>query len=279
MRRLVPIVLFASCAINGWSASVVDAYARLYNFDFPGAHRVLDGYIAATPKDPLGYSTRAAAYLFFELDRLKILQGEFLADDKKISGDDKLVPDPAIRAHFFAAVEDAQRAAEARLQEKPGDSNSLFAFCITEGLKTDYTAFVEKRQLRSLASARKAHNYAVELLQRDPTFVDAKLTTGITEYLVGSLPFFIRWFIKFDQTQGSKQQAVLNLETVAQQGRYLGPFARILLSIIHLREKRAPQSLKLLEGLVTDYPGNGLLRSEMEKLRSQQQQRAKKQAL
>jgi hypothetical protein len=269
MRRTIPIVLLAACAsVQG--ASVLDAYARLYNFDFPGAHQVLDTYIATTPKDPLGYSTRAAAYLFFELDRLKILQGEFLTDDKKISGDDKLVPDPAVRARFFAAVEEAQRVAEVRLQEKPGDSNALFAFCITEGLKTDYTAFIEKRQLRSLASARKSHNYAVELLQRDPTFVDAKLTTGITEYMVGSLPFFIRWFVKFDQTQGSKQQAVLNLETVAQHGRYLGPFARILLSIIHLREKRAPQSLKLLEGLVADYPGNRLLRSEMEKLRSQQ---------
>ena len=269
MRRLVLIAMFWVCAsLRG--AGIVDAYERLYNFDFPGAHRILDGHIAALPGDPLGPSTRAAAYLFFELDRLKILQGEFLTDDKKISGDDKLTPDPAVRSHFFAAIEQAQRLAEARLQEHPGDPNSLFAYCITEGLKTDYTAFVEKRQLRSLASARKAHNYAVELLERDPTFVDAKVTTGITEYLVGSLPFFIRWFVKFDQTQGSKEQAVRNLESVAEKGRYLGPFARILLSIIHLREKRAPMSLKLLDGLVKDYPGNRLLRTEFEKLAARQ---------
>lgn len=262
--------MIAAFCVTAHGASVAEAYTRLYNFDFPGAHQVLDGYIASTPKDPLGHSTRAAAYLFFELDRLKILQGEFLTDDKKISGDDILKPDPAIRSRFFAAVEESQRMAEARLLERPGDPNSLFAFCITEGLKTDYTAFVEKRQLRSLASARKSHNYAVELLQRDPTFVDAKLTTGITEYLVGSLPFFIRWFVKFDQTQGSKQQAIVNLETVAEKGRYLGPFARILLSIIYLREKRAPQSLKLLEGLVADFPGNRLLRTEMERIRISQ---------
>lgn len=270
IKPLIRFVTIAALCVTAHGASVADAYTRLYNFDFPGAHQVLDGYIASTPKDPLGHSTRAAAYLFFELDRLKILQGEFLTDDKKISGDDILKPDPAIRTRFFAAVEESQRMAEARLLERPGDPNSLFAFCITEGLKTDYTAFVEKRQLRSLSSARKSHNYAVELLQRDPTFVDAKLTTGITEYLVGSLPFFIRWFVKFDQTQGSKQQAIVNLETVAEKGRYLGPFARILLSIIHLREKRAPQSLKLLEGLVADFPGNRLLRTEMERIRSSQ---------
>lgn len=269
MNRLAFIALLSTCAaLRG--ATIGDAYTRLYNFDFPGAHQVLDNYIAASPQDPLGPSTRAAAYLFFELDRLDILKGEFLSDDKKISSEGKLTPDPVVRDRFFASVEHAQRLAEARLQKEPGDPNALFAFCITEGLKTDYTAFVEKRQLRSLSSAKKAHNYAVELLQRDPTFVDAKLTTGITEYLVGSLPFFIRWFVKFDQTQGSKQQAVLNLETVAERGRYLGPFARILLSIIHLREKRIPQSLKLLEGLVKEFPGNKLLRMEFEKIKAQQ---------
>ncbi len=267
MRHVTAVLLFGiQSTLSG--ASVGDAYARLYNFDFPGAHKILDGYIAGAPRDPLGHSTRAAAYLFYELDRLKILQGEFLSDDKKISGDDKLQPDPAIRAHFFTSVEEAQRLADTLLRDHPGDPNALFAFCITEGLKTDYTAFVEKRQLRSLASARKAHNYAVELLKQDPTFVDANLTTGITEYLVGSLPFFIKWFVKFDQTQGSKQQAVANLEKVAQQGRYLGPFARILLSIIHLREKRLPQSIRLLEGLVAEFPGNHLLRDELNKLRS-----------
>ena len=268
MKRAIVILVLLAAPAASRAATVGDAYTRLYNFDFPGAHTILDGYIAASPQDPLGHSTRAAAYLFYELDRLKILQGEFLTDDKKISGDGKLTPDPAIRLRFFASVEEAQRLAESRLQERPGDSNALFAFCITEGLKTDYTAFVEKRQLRSLASARKAHDFAVELLRRDPAFVDANLTTGITEYLVGSLPFFIKWFVRFDQAQGSKEQAVLNLEKVAQQGRYLGPFARILLSIIHLREKRTPQSLRLLEGLVAEFPGNPLLRMEMEKLRA-----------
>jgi len=267
MRRRLTLALIVLAAPAVLAASVSEAYQRLYNFDFPGAHRALDTYQAAAPQDPLGHSTRAAAYLFYELDRLKILQGEFFSDDKKISGDDVLQPDPAVRSRFFAAIDEAQRLAEARLKDHPKDTNAMFAFSMTEGLRTDYTAFVEKRQLRSLSSARKAHSYAVKLLQLDPTFVDAKVTTGITEYLSGSLPFFILWFIKFENTQGSKEVAVANLENAAGKARYLGPFARILLAIIHLREKRAPRSLQLLEGLVTEFPQNPLLRREMERLR------------
>ena len=248
--------------------AIDDAYNRLYNFDFAGSHRILDEHIRLNPKDPLGHTTRAATYLFFELDRLKILAGEFFSDDKKISGDDKLEPDPQIREKFFGALDEAQRLAEARLTGDPGDSVALFSFCMTEGMRTDYMAFVEKKQFRSLGSAKKSHRYAVELLRRHPTFVDAHLTTGLTEYLVGSLPFFIRWFVRFDQVQGSKQQAIAHLEKVSREGRYLGPFARILLSLLYLREKKPEMTIRLLEDLTKEFPENSLLRYELTKIKA-----------
>jgi len=262
--RLVSVCL-ASLSLAR-AGAIDDAFHRLYNFDFAGSHRILDPYIRDHPADPLGHSTRAATYLFSELDRLQILAGEFFIDDKKISGDDVLEPDPVVREKFFASIRMAQMAADARLAESPNDSIALFSFCLTEGMRTDYTAFIEKKQLRSLASARRAHNYAVDLIRRDPAFVDARLTTGLTEYLVGSLPFFIRWFVRFDEVKGSKQQAAANLELVAREGRYLGPFARILLSILYLREKKPELSIRLLEGLVRDFPENSLLRRELAKL-------------
>jgi hypothetical protein len=262
---LVPCLLPGAALRAG---PIEDAYNRLYNFDFAGAHRILDEHIRENPKDPFGHATRAATYLFFELDRLKILAGEFFADDKRISGDDKLDPDPEIRARFFAAIDEAQRTAEARLAGDRGDAMALFSFCLTEGMRTDYMAFVEKKQFRSLGPARKSHKYALELLLRHPTFADAYLTTGLTEYLVGSLPFFIRWFVRFDQVQGSKQQAIAHLEKVSREGRYLGPFARILLSLLYLREKKPQRTIQLLEELTREFPENRLLRYELGKIQA-----------
>jgi len=263
--------VFVVCALVGSAlraGAIDDAYNRLYNFDFAGSHRILDEHIRGNPQDPLGYTTRAANYLFFELDRLKILAGEFFADDKKISGDDKLDPDQEIRAKFFAAIDEAQRVAEARIANNPGDANALFSFCLTEGMRTDYMAFIEKKQFRSLGPARKSHKCALELLRRDPAFVDAYLTKGLTEYLVGSLPFFIRWFVRFDQVEGNKQQAIAHLEKVSREGRYLGPFARILLSLLYLREKKPEMTIHLLEDLTREFPENPLLRYELGKIKA-----------
>jgi hypothetical protein len=54
---------------------------------------------------------------------------------------------------------------------------------------------------------------------------------------------------------------------VAAHGRYLGPFAKILLAVINVREKRPQESIRLLEELTAAYPRNPLLRNELEKLR------------
>jgi hypothetical protein len=265
MVRLLAASLLAAggCAAD----PLAPIFDRLYDFDFAAAHALVDAYIAEHPDEPIGYTMRSTAYLFPELDRLRILEAEFVTDDRKISGDDRLRPDPGARQRLFEAIEKAQRLAEARLRERPGDTMALFAYCLSEGVRADYMAFIEKRQFRSLFAIRKSHSYALEILKRDPGFVDAHLTLGIGEYLVGSLPFFLRWFIRFDQVKGNKDRAVMQLEKLAASARYLGPYARILLAILHLREKRPLKSIELLAGLARDFPANPLFRRELAKLR------------
>ena len=245
------------------------AFTRLYNFDFPETRTVLARHIAGHPADPLGYAVRSAACLFLELHRLGILESEFLTDDRRIISKKKLKPDPGVKSELWKAVADAQERARQRLSQNPGDREALFSLCLVTGVLTDYTALVEKRQFGSLSYARQSQVHAVRLLRLDPTFYDAYLTSGVNEYLVGSMPFFLRWFVRFEQVQGSKKAAIGNLELVARSGRYLGPFAKILLAIIHLREKRPQESERLLRELTQEFPENPLLRQELARLAAQ----------
>src|SRR5437763_12424877 len=119
------IVLFAAvfagplAAQQPGQADLEHAFARLYSFDFNGTHAVLNKYIAANPNDPLGYAVRSAAYLFFELDRLSILETEFVVDDNRILDKKKLKPDPAIKTQLMKAVEDGQSRALNILKAEP----------------------------------------------------------------------------------------------------------------------------------------------------------------
>ena len=249
------------------SPTLDDALDRLYNFDFPASHELLNRYIAEHPGEPLPYAFRASAYLFTELDRMGILESEFLIDDRKIAAKGKpLEPDPATAVRFRKAVEQAQDLGEAALKVNPDDRQALFALSVTGGLATDYMALVEKHQFMSLSLAKRSNAYAQRLLKLDPQFYDAYLTAGFSEYMVGSLPFFIRWFVHFDNVNGSKERGVSNLELAARSGRYFRPFAQILLGIIDLRNKKLVPAKDRLVQLVRQYPRNPLFRKELDKI-------------
>jgi hypothetical protein len=274
MHFFRPLALLAVAAAGSYAAqpaangsdAIQRALGRLYNFDFTGTHAILDRQIAENPNDSLAYGMRACAYLFTELDRLSILEAEFLSDDDRIIDKKKGKPDPNLRKALMDALEMARRLALAKLDREPRNTDALFTLCLVSGVQTDYAALVEKRQFFSLVFAKQSQKYAVRLLKENPKFYDAYLTAGVSEYLLGSMPFFLRWFIHFDQVQGNKAKAIENLELVGRSGVYLRPFAKILLAIIFMREKQPQKSEALLKEYSLEFPENRLVRHELARI-------------
>jgi hypothetical protein len=244
-----------------------DAFHRMYSFDFPGAQSVTDRYIAEKPNDPMGYTVKAATYVYSELDRLGILETDFFESDKNISDSrHKLKPDPKVKDAFYVNINKAQSLAQAILDKTPHDPPALFAMCLALGELSDYMALVEKRQIASLSITKRAYRQAKTLLSMDGSYIDAYLTTGFTEYLVGSLPGVVRWFVKFDDVQGDKEKGFRTLRLVAEKGHYLKTLAKILMATGYIREKNPREAQKLLADLTQEYPTNPLLRREYQKI-------------
>jgi hypothetical protein len=131
------------------------------------------------------------------------------------------------------------------------------------GIETDYTALVERRTWRSIKLAPVAIDPSRQLLARTPPFYDAYVTFGALEYIVGDLPFFIRWLVHYDGIEGNKRRGIEQLKLTARYGRYYGPFARVLLVVVSLREKKLVDAEQLLAGLVQDFPDNPVFRKEL----------------
>lgn len=271
MAPILALWLLTALAAPGAEppAAIDRAFARLYNFDFRDAHSILDEHIRADPAYPVTYSVRAAAHLFSELYRLKILETEFFVGDEKVTDKKKLKPDPAVRQAFLSAVEEARQRANARLASSPGDRDAMFALCMAQGLLTDYAMLIDRKYFRSFSLSRQTQQYARKLLGLNPPVYDAYLTLGTVEYVVGSMNFIFRLFVRFDQIQGSKQKGIENLQKVVTGGRYYRPFAKILLSVIYLREKKPAQAQALLAELVREFPENPLLQHELTRVTEQ----------
>jgi tetratricopeptide (TPR) repeat protein len=218
------------------------------------------------PEDPLGSAADAAAYLFEECYRQGILTSEFFLNDKRFLGKIPLKPDPELRAAFFAADKKAQDLAQLQLKSDPDDPNALFAMTLSVGMQADYASLIDKQQLDSLKKIREADLYAKRLLVIAPDAADAYLGLGTANYIIGSLPGIKRFFLGFAGIHGDKKVGVQQLEIAADHGRYLRPFAKILVAMAALREKKPEVARAQLSELVAEFPRNPLFASELDKI-------------
>jgi len=139
---------------------------------------------------------------------------------------------------------------------------------MSAGLRADYAALVEKRNFASLRYTKEATGWAEKLLVVDPTCYDARLAIGISRYLIGSMSAPVRWVLRMGGVSGDKEAGIADLQITAQKGRYLAPFARILLAIAFVREHKRPEARALLASLQQEFPNNPLFAREIARLDS-----------
>jgi hypothetical protein len=268
---LAPLALLAGSAARCATETpeprpLEDGYRMMYNLDFASAGQVFASWEERRPEDSMGPASEAAGILFAEFDRLGVLEAQFLLDDEKFLGRTKLTPDPVAHARLNAALSRAEKRALSRLALEPRDPDALLALTLVHGLRADYAALVEKRNLAALKLTRRASDWAKKLLAVDPDCEDAHLATGIGNYLVGSTFAPVRWMLRLAGYDANKQQGVRDLERTAERGRYFAPFARLLLAIAYLRDQNAPHARRILVGLRDEFPANPLFAREISRI-------------
>jgi hypothetical protein len=246
--------------------SLDQGFLLLYNLDFDQAHDMFLARQREHPQDPVGPTAEAAGLLFSEFHRLGILEAQFYENDKSFLGRDKPVEDSGVRDRFNAALTLAEKKATVRLASNPRDRDALFAMTLSAGLQADYAALIEKRNLSSLHYTRDANDWAGKLLAVDPECYDARVATGFSKYIIGSMAAPMRWLLRMGGVAGDKKQGIIELQLTADRGQYLAPFARILLAIAYVRDKDTVRARQLLAGLRDEFPKNPLFAREIARL-------------
>ena len=241
-------------------------FRQMYNLDFSGAHNTFHAYQKTRPDDPLGYVADGAAYLFAEFNRLQILESDLFTDDQKFDNRSQQQPDAAVKVAFENELARSDELVSKILATSPNDANALFSRVLANGLRGDYTAMIEKRNLASLSYMKISRITAQQLLAIDPTCYDAFLAVGVENYLLGTTPAPVRWVLRLTGSQTDKDEGIRRLRLTADKGYYLAPFARLLLAVAALRDKDKNTARLLLAGLATEFPRNQLYSKELARI-------------
>jgi len=275
--------LFLCGALNSWGSNFGATFAAsrqnpnvpvhvpeletgfhfLYQLKFNEARTHFELWRRSHPEDSVESAAEAASYLFEECYRQGILTSAFFLDDKRFLGKIPLKPDPELRAAFFAADKRAQDLAQLRLKTAPDDTSALFAMALSLGMQADYASLIDKQQLESLKMTRDADIYAKRLLAVTPGAADAYLGLGTANFVIGSLSGYKRFALGFIGIHGDKTLGLRQLEIAADKGHYLRPFAKILLALAALREKKKDVARREFKELVVEFPENPLFTNEL----------------
>jgi hypothetical protein len=237
----------------------------LYQQRFAEAREIFANWESHNPDEPFGEVAVAASYLFEELYRQNVLTSDFFLDEKKFVNGIDGRPDPERMSHFREALAHSQQLARDRLKTNPDDGDALLALTLAAGMEADALSILEKKHLEALKRMKEGNKYAKQLLARHPEATDAYIAPGIANYIIGSQSAGSRFALWFGGIHGDKKLGMEQVAKTAENGRYLRPFAEIILALAARREHQDALAQRLLRELKEQYPGNALFASEYAK--------------
>src|SRR6266576_2660565 len=223
---------------------LASGFHLLYTQNFAAGRERFADWESQHPDEPFGQVAVAASYLFEEFYRQDVLSSDFFLNEKKFLRGIDGQPDPERMKNFQEAVQRARKLARQRLEKDPKDPEALFALALSAGMESDADMIL-----------RKQH----------PDANDAYVALGAANYIIGSLSGGARFFLRFGGIHGDKTLGMQQLGKTIENGRYLQPFAKILLALAARREKQERLAQKLLHELSEEFPESGLYVAEYAK--------------
>jgi len=247
------------------SAGMLDTgFHALYELKFKEAREQFLAYQKARPDDPLGKVAEAASYLFEQFNDKGVLTSEFFLNDDKFLGGVEGSAAENRNSNFLKANHEARAVAKKRVKSDPRDAHGLLVLTMTDGMESNYMAMIEKKQLPALSLMRQAESEANSLLAINPDEKDAYVALGMSNYVIGCLPGYKKAFLWFGGVHGDRNRGIQQMQSAAEHGHYLQPFAKILLALAYEREHQSERAHPLLVSLSAQFPSNPIFAQELE---------------
>jgi len=246
-------------------AELSSGFHLLYAQNFLEARDKFNGWETQHPEEPFGEVAIAASYLFEELYRQGVLSSDFFLNEKRFLHGIEGKPDPERMKSFQDAVDLARKLAKTRLAKNTRDPEAFFALTLAAGMESNADMMLKKQHIESLKRLKEGNEYAKQLLAEQPDANDAYVALGTANYVIGSLSGGARFLLMFGGVHGDKKLGMQQLGKTIDGGRYLQPFAKILLALASRREKQNPVAQKLLLELSEEFPESPLYAAEYAK--------------
>lgn len=233
-------------------------YEAFYNNDYDGALAYFKDQVKAHPDDPDQHNHVAQTILYRELFRNGSLESQLVTGNNAFLRRPKVEISAGDRQEFADSINTSLSLCDAKLKRNERDLKAWYQSGVAHALRSTYFFLVEKSWTEALHEASAARKAEERVLELDPDYIDAGLTLGIYQYMVASLPFYLRALGFLNGFHGDRTGGLEQVESVARDGISNRYDAEILLAILYRREHQPEKAIPLLQHLAERFPGNYL---------------------
>jgi len=233
------------------------------NLEYDAARKGLATWLDQRPTDLRALNYLGTVMLQQEMFRRELLESQVYGPRGEAFRSAKVPLSAGFQQELFAILRKAETLADSRLKENPRDEEDLYWGGVVHVTRALFHLTLTKERLAALREAKAARQLHAQLLTINPNYVDALLVLGTYDYVVGSLPWYLKVLASLVGHRGHRARGLAEIKRVTEEGHWAREDAKSFLAVIYFREKRYAEALVILEGLARSYPRNFLIPQEM----------------
>jgi tetratricopeptide (TPR) repeat protein len=247
---------------DGPSDPVATAIDHLRNLEYAQAIQQLQSWLETRPEDLRAHNYLGISVLYQEMFHRGVLESRVYGQGGDIFKAAKVAVAPEFQKQLLSILGKAQGLADQRAKSNPKDKEALYWAGVTHGTRATYHFTLRKEYMPALHESTEALKLHRTLLELDPNYVDAYLIVGMNNYIVGSLPWYIKVLASLTGRHGDRAEGIRQVKRVTEEGNYAREDARLMLAVVYQREKMYREALKVYDEMARDHPRNYLLSCE-----------------
>ncbi len=234
-------------------------FADIFNMDYDKARQAFIALGRDYPQHPAPSLYLASIHWLEEMVRRQDLSlNRFIAPGYFTGKTDQGMPSQE-RAAFFSSLQKCQDLAKANLRRNPRDMDARYFLATSYGLRASFAITIDHGLREAFSNGNKAYSSTKKLVEENPEYYDAYLTLGVYEYIVGSIPWYLKWMAFIIGAHGSKQDGLEHLKLASEKGQYVKNEAQLVLMVLDVRERRFAEAFEIAQNLNTKFPRSFLL--------------------
>src|SRR5262245_1710532 len=217
-----------------------EGHEALYNLESATALEKFEEIRRMAPYHPAGDLYLATALWLGHLNKTRRLQSGlygsgssfYAGADKAREGSEGDAIDPNVDRAFRERMAQAKTKALALVARNKNDADAQYFLGAYYGVMAAYEASVGRRFFSAMRNGSRCVDAHEKVLRIKPDYYDAYLSTGVYDYIAGSLPFGYKLMASMVGVRGNKKRGIGKLQAIIENNSPTADDARILLVAI-----------------------------------------------